>query len=102
MELCSPESIRELIAGFGNPTLVPRRHSKQTAAMPTPKPLHLRQSKRGLARPAVRNSGMPCRCGHCRLCLDNARWERIYAEKFADPTYYTRRVTHMASPLTSI
>jgi len=28
-------------------------------------------------------------------------WERIFAEKFADPNYYTGPVTHMASPLTS-
>jgi len=29
-----------------------------------------------------------CRCGKCQSCLDNARWERIFNEKFADPTYY--------------
>jgi hypothetical protein len=28
-------------------------------------------------------------------------WERIFAEKFLDPNYYTGPVTHMASPLTS-
>ena len=32
-----------------------------------------------------------CRCGVCTQCLDNARWERIFQEKFADPTYYTVR-----------
>jgi len=31
-----------------------------------------------------------CRCGACPLCLENARWERIFAEKFADPKYYQR------------
>jgi hypothetical protein len=31
-----------------------------------------------------------CHCGQCRGCLDNARWERIYNEKFADPNYYAR------------
>src|SRR4051794_13723067 len=29
-----------------------------------------------------------CRCGKCRQCLDDARWERIFNEKFADPNYY--------------
>jgi hypothetical protein len=28
-----------------------------------------------------------CRCGQCLRCLDNARWDRISNEKFADPTY---------------
>jgi|SRR5579862_1492175 len=29
-----------------------------------------------------------CQCGACNWCLDNARWERIFNEKFADPSYY--------------
>ena len=29
-----------------------------------------------------------CNCGHCARCLDDARWEKIYNEKFADPFYY--------------
>ena len=29
-----------------------------------------------------------CRCGGCKWCLDNARWERIFNEKFADRSYY--------------
>jgi hypothetical protein len=44
---------------------------------------------------------MRCQCGHCQQCLENARWERIFAEKFVDPNYYTRLVTRTASPLTS-
>jgi hypothetical protein len=32
-----------------------------------------------------------CTCGVCNSCLDNARWERIFQEKFADPHYYERR-----------
>lgn len=39
-----------------------------------------------------------CQCGHCRWCLDNARWERIFNEKFADPTYYgTLNVRHSST-----
>ena len=39
-------------------------------------------------RAAVRRSGR-CACGVCRRCLDDARWERIFKERFADPGYYT-------------
>jgi hypothetical protein len=39
-----------------------------------------------------------CKCGHCRWCLDNARWDRIFAERFDDPTYYgVLRVRHDSS-----
>jgi hypothetical protein len=40
-----------------------------------------------------------CRCGVCAGCKDNARWERIFAEKFADPTYYSGPVIRYESPL---
>jgi hypothetical protein len=43
-----------------------------------------------------------CRCGHCRQCQDDARWERIFVEKFADPEYYTRRHVRCSSPLESL
>jgi hypothetical protein len=31
-----------------------------------------------------------CRCGECSTCHDNAKWERIFREKFEDPFYYSR------------
>lgn len=40
-----------------------------------------------------------CRCGNCGPCKDNQRWERIFAEKFADPTYYSNLVIRRGSPL---
>jgi hypothetical protein len=85
MELSSPESILALITAYGNPTRLQRRHGPLEAA-----------------RSASKAARLHCKCGHCRQCLDNARWERIFAEKFADPDYYTRSVMHIASPLTSI
>jgi hypothetical protein len=39
----------------------------------------------GLSRPQRRQY---CNCGQCKWCLDNARWDRIFNEKFADPAYY--------------
>jgi len=29
-----------------------------------------------------------CKCGQCKRCLENARWNRVFEEKFADPAYY--------------
>jgi hypothetical protein len=40
-----------------------------------------------------------CKCGVCPKCEDNARWERIFQEKFADPEYYGRRHVPHVSPL---
>ena len=37
--------------------------------------------------PEIRNAPLPplepyqrCRCGTCRTCLDNAKWDRIFAK----------------------
>jgi excisionase family DNA binding protein len=43
-----------------------------------------------------------CRCGSCTPCQDAARWERVFQEKFADPDYYSRRVSGHGSPLSSL
>ena len=86
MELSSPESIRTLMKSFADPSkAVPPRHRSFDGA-----------------RSPIKDRRRRCRCGRCHQCLDNARWERIFTEKFADPDYYTRIVPHMASPLTSI
>ncbi len=39
-----------------------------------------------------------CPCGSCTTCRD-ARWERVFQEKFADPDYYLRRVGRHGSSL---
>jgi hypothetical protein len=41
----------------------------------------------------------PCKCGTCARCRDNARWERIFQEKFADPTYYQECAPKQGSSL---
>jgi hypothetical protein len=42
-----------------------------------------------------------CRCGHCAVCRDNARWERIFQEKFGqqERDYYSqeRRVAGVSA-----
>ena len=40
-----------------------------------------------------------CGCGACKKCLDNARWDRIFNEKFADPAYYGTMVIRRGSTL---
>jgi len=86
MELSSSESIRALLAALAAPT-----------------PVQQRSGATDVARSTRTNRRLRCRCGHCRECLENARWERIFTEKFADPTYYTSGpLIRTASPLTSI
>lgn len=82
MELATPESIQLLMH-------------------PQPVPAHVRRRRAdsGAGRPGRTRR---CQCGKCVQCLENARWERIFAEKFADPTYYTRPLVTVRSPLTSI
>ena len=55
--------------------------------------------------PAIKHPMKRCQSGKCRECgecLENARWERIFAEKFADPGYYNRPVVRTVSPLSSL
>jgi len=73
-------------------------HSKQPpkarvlaiGASVTPKPIR----KNGLS-----GSGKPCGCGKCFRCLDDAKWERIFREKFVDANYYSTRMPKACSPL---
>jgi len=43
-----------------------------------------------------------CACGSCRRCVENARWERIFNEKFADRGYYGRIAVRHNSSLAAI
>jgi hypothetical protein len=38
----------------------------------------------------------------CPTCEENARWERIFQTKFADPSYYTRPILRHDSPLNTL
>jgi hypothetical protein len=40
-----------------------------------------------------------CKCGTCESCLDNARWDRVFREKFEDPDYYKQRSVRQGSSL---
>src|SRR4051794_10692378 len=42
-----------------------------------------------------------CKCRTCPRCLDDAKWERVFNEKFADPDYYRASQTRNGSSLSS-
>ncbi|HEX3745898.1 MAG TPA: hypothetical protein VHW09_18280 [Bryobacteraceae bacterium] len=48
---------------------------------------------------SARHKSRRCGCGECATCKDNARWERIFAEKFADHNYYGSLAIRRESPL---
>ncbi|HTT61005.1 MAG TPA: hypothetical protein VMG35_04160 [Bryobacteraceae bacterium] len=53
--------------------------------------------------PKARRTSGRCQCGECRTCQENARWERIFQEKFANSDYYHRDIRiRYASPLSSM
>ena len=81
MELSDEESIERLLNLSGR---VNRRRRDQG-------PMAVQRGSRSARR--------RCSCGHCRTCHDNARWERIFESKFADPDYYRLRLCRMSSPL---
>jgi hypothetical protein len=85
MQLASSESIRALTGGSE-----------------TSNPVRLRRGAENATQPASRCRTARCKCGTCHQCLEDARWERIFVEKFADPSYYTRQTMRRASPLTSL
>jgi hypothetical protein len=43
-----------------------------------------------------------CICGQCFTCRDNAKWNRIFNEKFADPDYYSRSGLSQGSSLSDL
>ena len=98
MEIATQESIRLLMQACENPGPV-----RQTAreAGPAPAATQNHRVAQASAKPVSRGRKVRCRCGRCRQCVEDARWERIFVEKFADPNYYTDPVTRGGSSLTS-
>jgi hypothetical protein len=61
------------------------------AVLATEKPRRRQASGKDEIRPVGKRPAR-CTCGVCHTCRDNDRWERIFQEKFADPTYYIKRL----------
>lgn len=81
MDLATPELIASLIECPRQPRKAPAQ-----ARMPA------------IARGRISNR-RGCQCGTCSKCLDNARWDRIFREKFADPDYYKPKPVPFGSSL---
>ncbi len=46
-----------------------------------------------------RGRSRSCACRTCARCLENAKWERIYTQRFEDPDYYKPRALKRGSSL---
>lgn len=87
MELADPRMIEELMAAHDRVSCARQARRKRST---------LPDGSMAAARcPKVKR----CRCGTCPRCREEARWERIFNERFADPDYYKSRPTHFGSSL---
>ena len=79
----------------------PARRPCQGAQQPmNGKIITLKQSTPGPTR--IDGRQQPCRCGSCKACVGNARWERVFNEKFADADYYGGLRLSSRSPLAGL
>jgi hypothetical protein len=92
MELADPRLLQEIMA-FQN--RAPRRRVGAQRRKTRP------EDAAPVYRTPIHKSAR-CRCGKCASCMDNARWERIFAEKFADPYYYSGLAIRHQSPLRTL
>jgi hypothetical protein len=90
-------STRDDIAALLQTLDTPKREGRTRSA------LKAEQAREQLRRRAgVPKSRERCRCGSCPSCQEDARWDRIFTEKFADPTYYAERLPSLGSPLATL
>lgn len=90
MELASSEMIRVLLDSAT--TAAPRRNSTRN---------NPRRIICAAKAPRATQRKVRCTCGHCKQCVEDARWDKIFADKFEDPDYYSRPALHITSPLES-
>ena len=87
MELADPAFLHELLtAARSTPCPGRSQNAAMSAAGKAPSRVRGRQIQR-------------CSCGGCRRCAENAGWERIFQEKFADLYYYSARMPYRGSSL---
>ena len=87
MELADPRMIEELMAAHTRISGI--RHARRR------RPVLPEGTIAATRCPRVKR----CRCGACPRCAEEARWERIFNERFADPDYYKSRPAHFGSSL---
>jgi hypothetical protein len=88
MELCDYITLAGLLADLNQP---PRKQSSRRIRQAELPPVY--------QPPAHKVKVRQCKCGTCDTCVDTARWERIFQQKFADPLYYATRDLPHNSPL---
>lgn len=87
MELCDPGTLKQFFA--------PPREPRQRTVRVNPKSA---DALSVYEPPPHKSRSRRCQCGGCMKCVENARWERIFQERFADPEYYSRpRLRHDSS-----
>ena len=84
MQLGTLQTIEALLASIGQPA---RNTPHRAPVEVNSRPVRLQKASR-----------CPRGCT-CRTCSENARWERIFQEKFADPSYYSTPRTRNGSSL---
>jgi hypothetical protein len=87
-ELSQGSVIEQLLAGSRMPAVAVRSQSPGTSGHAIHLPKRLKMSR--------------CHCGLCVRCVEEARWEKVFREKFADPTYYGNRPPRFSSPLSQV
>ncbi len=84
MQLSTTQTIEALLASIGQPQRGQRHRVQAQVPARITRPNRVPHCERGCT---------------CRTCSDNARWERIFREKFADPNYYSDPITRNGSSL---
>lgn len=95
MDLTDNNTLAVLFARPSSPN--GKRSGKRTTEPKLIRSAAQRRASLGRASTARR-----CRCGCCQTCIENARWERIFQEKFADPDYYGLRNSAHVSPINDL
>ncbi|MBZ5575011.1 MAG: hypothetical protein LAP40_00460 [Acidobacteriia bacterium] len=80
-------------------SLVELSDSQEIAALLASQPQPQRPPTTPRARLSTRSGRRHrCQCGGCPACAENARWDKIFNEKFADPNYYKAQpIRHTSS-----
>ena len=97
MELATDRILEELRG-----SLNPRSHRRGLGSEPLPPAATGARQDAMLANHKTPRDQRRCQCGKCRNCVENARWERVFNQKFADPDYYKVLATRGGSSLSSL
>ena len=92
-----PKVFSSIASGSAEGSVTPKRER-------VPRMARLREDSRAIyVAPANKSKRKrQCRCGTCGPCRENARWEAIFRQKFADPDYYSSSLpVRYGSPLNS-